>query len=217
MRVNNTRPLPRGLVTELLPAVDSPLPPRLALRKAPSDLCDVLNNDEKSPLHGMIKRASTTKPAGRAVITDTGIVDLIQESLTSSSGCLFPYRDVSRNETDFDGILNALYAYWAAVRDVFPDAWGKPATDSRLMHGTGIRAMGRLMDRVLGVVDARHPNAPALIRQHLALVAPHCHWTTGAWNDLNIRWDEVQNTRRHIQELSSYLIRVYLNARAEAR
>lgn len=218
LRINNTRPLPRGLVTELLPEVDSPLPPRLAIRRAPSALCDVLNTEKASPLQGLIKRASTTRQqAPNAVITDTVVVEMIQESLTSPSGCLFPYRDLSRNETDFDGILNALFIYWAAVRDVFPEAWGRPASKSRLMHGAGIRAMGRLMDRVLGTVDPRLPEAPDLVRQHLNLVAPHCHWTVGTWEGLGLRWNEVENVPRHIQELSSYLIRVYVNARTDLR
>lgn len=218
LRVNNTKPLPRGLVTELLPEVDSPLPPRLKIRQAPSALCDVLNNDAKSPLHGMIKRSSNPKdPTGQAVITDTAIVDMIQESLTSSSGCLYPYRDVTRNETDFGGIVHALSTYWAAVRDTFPEAWGKPPGRSRLMHGAGIRAMGRLMDRILGTIDLRQPDAPEIIRQHLALLVPRCRWTAGVWDDIGIRWNEIQNTPRHIQELSSYLIRVYLDARRHLR
>jgi DGQHR domain-containing protein len=218
VRVNNTRPLPRGLVTELLPEVDSPLPPRLAIRKAPSALCDVLNTDETSPLKGMIKRASAGRSAApEAVITDTVFVEMIQESLMSPSGCLFPYRDVSRNETDFDGVLHALFTYWGAVRDTFPEAWGKTSKKSRLMHGAGIRSMGRLMDRVLGTVDPRLADAPERTRQHLAVVAPYCHWTAGVWDDLGLRWNEVENVNRHIQELSSYLIRVYLNARGELR
>lgn len=218
LRINNTRPLPRGLVTELLPDVDSPLPPRLAIRRAPSELCDVVNTDERSPLRGMLRRASTDKSqTALAVITDTGFVDLIKDSLTTSSGCLFPYRDVGRNETDFDGILHALYTFWDAVRDTFPDAWGKPATKSRLMHGAGIRAMGRLMDRILGIVDPRQPGAPALIREHLALIAPHCRWTSGTWDELNMRWNDVENTPRDIQALSNYLIRVHRNAQAEQR
>ncbi|WP_327023010.1 DGQHR domain-containing protein DpdB [Micromonospora sp. NBC_01739] len=216
LRVNNTRPLPRGLVTELLPEVDSPLPPRLAIRKAPAALCDVLNTDPNSPMYGLIKRASTSREqTPHAVITDTVVVNMLNESLTSSSGCLFPYRDVSRNETDFEAILQALYVYWAAVRDTFPDAWGLPATKSRLMHGAGIRAMGRLMDRILGAVDPRNSNAPETIRQHLALIAPHCHWTAGVWDDLGLRWNEIENMHRHIQELSNYLIRLYHNTRAE--
>jgi DGQHR domain-containing protein len=216
LRVNNTRPLPRGLVTELLPEVDSPLPPRLAIRKAPAALCDVLNTDPSSPMHGLIKRASTTRDqASHAVITDTVVVNMLNESLVSPSGCLFPYRDVSRNETDFDGILQALFTYWSAVRDTFPDAWGKPPSKSRLMHGAGIRAMGRLMDRILGVVDPRSPKAPQTIRQHLALIAPYCHWTEGKWDELNMHWNEIENMHRHIQELSSYLIRVHRNSRVE--
>lgn len=216
LRVNNTKPLPRGLVNELLPEVDTILPPRLTIRKAPSALCDVLNKDERSPFRGMVKRTSTPKNP-KAVITDTAIIQMIQESLGSPSGCLYPYRDLTRNETDFDGIVHALSTYWAAVRDTFPEAWGRPPTRSRLMHGAGIRAMGRLMDRILGFVDLRQPDAPEVIRKHLALLIPHCRWTAGIWEGIGLRWNEIQNMGRHSQELSSYLIRVYLDARAELR
>lgn len=214
VRINNTKPLPRGLVTELLPEVDSPLPPRLAIRKAPSQLCDILHSDKNSPFHGLIKRASTggAKQSG-AVVTDTGIVDMIQESLTSPSGALYPYRDIGRGETDFDGIIQALFIYWAAVRETFPDAWGKPPEKSRLMHGAGIRAMGRLMDRILGTVDPMRSDAPETVRKHLELLAPHCRWTSGVWEEIGHRWNEIENVSKHVHELSNYLIRVYQIAR----
>lgn len=214
VRINNTKPLPRGLVTELLPEVDSPLPPRLAIRKAPSQLCDILHSDKGSPFHGLIKRASSagTKQSG-AVVTDTGIVDMIQESLTSSSGALYPYRDIGRGETDFDGIIQALFIYWTAVRETFPDAWGKPPEKSRLMHGAGIRAMGRLMDRILGIVDPMRSDAPEAVRKHLELIAPHCRWTSGVWEEIGHRWNEIENVSKHVHELSNYLIRVYQIAR----
>jgi len=55
LRINSTRPLPRGLITELLPELSTTvLPPNLALRKAPSALCDLLNRDPESPFHGLI-------------------------------------------------------------------------------------------------------------------------------------------------------------------
>ncbi|MFI6817221.1 DGQHR domain-containing protein DpdB [Nonomuraea sp. NPDC050328] len=214
VRINNTKPLPRGLVTELLPEVDSPLPPRLAIRKAPSQLCDILNSDKNSPFYGLIKRASAagTKQSG-AVVTDTGIVDMIQESLTSHSGALYPYRDIGRGETDFDGIIQALFLYWTAVRETFPDAWGKSPEKSRLMHGAGIRAMGRLMDRILGVVDPLRSDAPETVRKHLELIAPHCRWTSGVWEEIGHRWNEIENVSKHVHELSNYLIRVYQIAR----
>jgi DGQHR domain-containing protein len=211
LRINNTRPLPRGLVTELLPTVKTPLPPRLSLRRTPSALCDLLNRDSDSPFHGLIHRASSQAAHRRAaVVTDTSIVNMLHESLTSPAGCLFPYRNMTSGATDFDGLWTALLLYWTAVRDTFPDAWGKPPTRSRLMHGAGIRAMGRLMDRVLAVVNPRHPAAADQVRADLARIAPHCCWTRGTWDGLGLRWNEIQNVPRHINELSSLLVRLYL-------
>jgi DGQHR domain-containing protein len=213
LRINNTRPLPRGLVTELLPTVKTPLPPRLSLRKTPSALCDLLNRDADSPFQGLIRRASS--PAAHrkhAVVADTSIVNMLQESLTSPAGCLFPYRNITSGETDFDGLWTALLLYWTAVRDTFPDAWGKPPARTRLMHGAGIRAMGRLMDRILAAVNPRRADAAEQVRADLARLAPHCRWTHGTWEGLGLRWDEVQNVPKHINELSSLLVRLYLRA-----
>ena len=111
----------------------------------------------------------------------------------------------------------ALLLYWNAVRDTFPQAWGKPPSQSRLMHGAGIRAMGRVMDRVMASIDARQPGADKLVHADLALLAPYCHWTEGRWDGLGMRWNEIQNVPRHIHELSSYLMRTYLHARAAQR
>src|SRR5206468_6289090 len=59
LRVNSTRPLPRGLITELLPELSTVLPPHLAIRRAPSRLCDLLCRDPESPFFGHIRRSST--------------------------------------------------------------------------------------------------------------------------------------------------------------
>ncbi len=215
LRINNTKPLPRGLVTELLPKISTPLPPRLSVRKLPSALCDLLNTSEESPFRGLIRRPSAgTVGRKTAVVTDTSLVEAMKESLTSPSGCLFPYRNLSSGETDLAGIWQALVLYWAAVKDTFPDAWGKPPAQSRLMHGAGIRAMGRLMDRIMASIDARQPGAADLVAADLALVAPHCRWTNGQWDGLGLRWNEIENVPRHIHELSSFLMRTYLHARA---
>jgi DGQHR domain-containing protein len=216
LRINNTRPLPRGLVTELLPTVTSPLPTRLRLRQTPSALCDLVNRDPDSPFRGLIRR--TSSPAvdrNHAVVADTSVVNMLQESLTSPAGCLFPYRNVTSGETDFDGLWAALLLYWTAVRDTFPDAWGKPPTRSRLMHGAGIRAMGRLMDRVLATVNPRHPDAADQVRADLGRIAPDCRWTRGTWEGLGPRWNEIQNVPKHINELSNFLVRTHLALQAD--
>ena len=156
LRINSTKPLPRGLITELLPEVGTVLPANLALRRTPSALCDMLNRDPKSPFSGLIRRASTRAAnKAKAVVSDTTIVQVLEESLTSPAGCLFPYRNVATGETDFDGVRAVLLTYWCAVRDTFPAAWGLSPKKSRLMHSAGLRAMGRLMDRIMAAVDPR--------------------------------------------------------------
>lgn len=216
MRINNTKPLPRGLVTELLPSISSPLPPRLAIKQAPSKLCDLLNGQE--PFEGLIRRSSTPKPdRAKAVITDTGVVTMLAESLTSPGGCLYPHRNQTSGETDFLSVLKTVTIYWTCVRDTFPDAWGLPAERSRLMHGAGIRAMGRLMDRIMSPLDPHDPDTPKRVMDDLALVAPQCRWRDGTWDELHRPWNGIENTSRDISELSNYLIRVYTHAKAARR
>jgi DGQHR domain-containing protein len=67
LRVNNTRPLPRGLITELLQEVSTVLPAKLAARRIPSVVCDWLNQAAESPFHGLIRRASYPKFPQRVV------------------------------------------------------------------------------------------------------------------------------------------------------
>jgi DGQHR domain-containing protein len=219
LRVNNTRPLPRGLITELLPEVSSPLPANLEARKIPSAVCELLNRDASSPFFELIRRASSPVEARkRALISDASVIKPIQESISSPSGCLFPYRNLATGETDFSGILKVLLVYWTAVKQTFPDAWGKPPNRSRLMHGAGLRAMGRLMDRIMSSVDPRSPQAVCQVEQELRFIAPVCRWTSGRWEELgDLPWDELQNVPRHIRVLSSFLIRAYVRNRGTAR
>lgn len=215
LRVNSSKPLPRGLITELLPEVSTMLPANLATKKMPSAICDWLSREKVSPFCGLIKRASTPKDKkSTTFIVDNTVIKMIEESLSQPSGCLFPYRNISTGETDFDGITTLLVTYWTAVREVFPEAWGKPPAKSRLMHGAGMRAMGRLMDRIMPMIDLRKGNSKADVIRELKRVAPFCRWTKGNWEDMDgIRWNEIQNVPRHINILSNVLIRGYLQAK----
>lgn len=215
LRINNSRPLPRGLITELLPEVSSPLPANMALRKMPAAICDLLNRDEASPFKGLIRRPSTPEAEKkRAVVADTVIVKMIEESLTHTSGCLFPYRNVATGECDHLGIWSVLVTFWCAVRDTFPEAWGKPPTSSRLMHGVGIRSMGKLMDRIMGSIDPRTRGVDKIVRRELGVIAPLCRWTSGTWDELGgVEWNELQNLHKHLSILSNFLIRAYLERR----
>src|SRR5438046_8965442 len=80
LRVNNTKPLPRGLITELLPEVSTPLPANLQAKKIPSALCELLNSEPHSPFHKLISRASTNQENRRgALVADTSIIKMLQE------------------------------------------------------------------------------------------------------------------------------------------
>ena len=217
LRVNNSRPLPRGLITELLPEVSTDLPARMAARRIPSAICDWLNQDARSPFRGMIRRPSQTKAEqAKAVITDTSLIKVLEESLGTPNGCLYPFRNVATGETDFESISQLLLTYWTAVKKTFPDAWGKTAEKSRLMHGTGLRAMGRLMDKVMPQISDRGPKGIARAEKELALIEPMCHWTAGQWDEMGgLKWNELQNVPRHVQMLSWVLINAYLKAKEE--
>jgi DGQHR domain-containing protein len=212
LRINNSKPLPRGLVTELLPDVDSPLPPKLAVKKIPSALCDLLNKENGSPFRGLIKRPSTqANRSTTEVITDTVIIKMIEESLTNPSGCLFPYRNIATGEYDQQAIWSVLTTFWSAVKQVFPEAWGKSPNTSRLMHGVGIRSIGKLMDRIMASINPSDENAQALVVKELRLIAPVCRWTNGVWEELDgLKWDEILTTNRHYSLLYNFLIRQYL-------
>jgi DGQHR domain-containing protein len=216
LRVNNSRPLGRDLLAELLPEVPTQLPSKLAAQKAPSVLCDILNRDPNSPFHGLIRRASTPKDKKqRAVVATLSVINMIRDSISSPRGCLFPYYNVATREADVEGIRAVLYTYWGAVKNTFPDAWGKPPTQSRLMHGAGIRSMGRLMDRVMRSLDPQADKAVERAERELQLIAPICQWTGGRWEGLgNLGWNEVQNTPTHINSLSSLLVSFYVQVKA---
>lgn len=218
LRVNTVQPLPIGLVTELLPEITRVPSARMSTRKLPSALVDMLNQDAESPFRGIIRRASTDPDTKKSTyVTDTSLVEAIRESIESPSGVLFPYRNIATGNTDTEGIRRALIAYWGAVHDVFEEAWAKPATKSRLMHGVGIRAMGRLMDRVMTHVRDDDPEARSKAAGELALIADHCAWSEGSWDALGLPWNDLQNTPRHISALSNFLVRTYLAERTKRK
>jgi DGQHR domain-containing protein len=216
LRINSAKPLRRGLITELLPTISASLPATMAVRRIPSALCDVLNEDQDSPFRGMIKRASSAGSDSKTrFVSDEAIVAMLTASIESPSGCLFPYRNIATGQTDFVAIRKLLLTYWGAVKSTFPNAWGLSPSRSRLMHGAGIRAMGQLMDRVMGTLDLADPRLTKHVERELDKVRGACQWTSGSWDLLNgKRWNDIQNTPNDIRLLSNALVRTYLSATA---
>jgi DGQHR domain-containing protein len=204
--VNKARPLPIRLINELLPEIGVQLPRDLGIRKIPSELCNLLNHDQKSPFYGLVRRLSQTD-LENAVIIDTALIKVMTNSIRNPLGALSLYRQTEDGQVDIDGMYRTMFVFWDAVKNTFSDAWGKSPTKSRLMHSAGIQATGVLMDRIMtrlhGQQDPRHE-----ITQSLRRLRPYCHWTEGTWEGLGLKWNEVQNVPNHVRGLSDLLVRL---------
>jgi DGQHR domain-containing protein len=209
--VNKARPLPHRLIDELLPETSGVvLPHELASRRIPSALCNALAEDKLSPFYGLIRRPSMSHDSERVVL-DSAVTRMIRDRINHPLGALAPFKTFGETRTNVQRMYQLLFAYWAAVKEVFPDAWGKPAVKSRLMHSAGIAAMGVLMDRIiarLGTPDDLQPK----VRTELRRIARKCAWTEGTWPLVQTRWDAIESTPRDIRTLSDVLVRLYSEA-----
>ena len=204
--VNSTKPLPKGLIYELLPTTQTTLPTLLQRRRFPACLLDCLNRDDNSSLFQKIRTPTT--PEG--VIKDNSVLRMIENSL--SDGVLYRFRDTSNGEGDVESMLEVLNRFWWAVQVVFENAWGLNPRRSRLMHGAGIVSLGFVMDaisdryRAIGI-----PSQDQFVADLLPL-KDVCRWTDGYWDfgpGCQRKWNEIQNTSKDIQLLANYLLVQY--------
>ena len=138
--INNTRPLPKALVYELLPQVED-LPKRMSNRSQAALLTEALNYRNGSSLKGLIRQQ--TNPRG--VIRDTVLQRVIMTSI--SDGALRLY--ANENALLLDKGFSLISEFFHAVQHVFRNDWEHhtPKT-SRLIHGTGVTAMGYVMEAI---------------------------------------------------------------------
>jgi DGQHR domain-containing protein len=205
--VNKAKPLPTRLINELLPETGEIVLPRdLSARRVPSEICGLLNRDPKSPFHKLIKRPSD-RGASDSVVTDTGVITMIRNSMNNPLGALSPYKSSGREGADVSAMYRLLVNFWSAVKAVFPEAWGKDPRHSRLMHSAGIEAMGVLMDKIYARLSGDED--VKVVQRELEKVAPACRWTKGTWETLGVSWNEIQNTPRDIKKLQDTLVRAY--------
>ena len=204
--VNSTKPLPKGLIYELLPTTAAWLPSRLRRRRFPALLLDRLNRDIDSPLQGLIQTPTT--PQG--VIKDNSILKMLENSL--SDGLLYRFRDPKSEGGRTEEMLVLLKAFWASVAETFADAWALPPRRSRLMHGAGIVSLGFLMDAIADRHRASGLPTKIQFLADLTPLIPVCRWVDGYWDfgpGQQRKWNEVQNTAKDVQLLTNYLILQY--------
>src|SRR3954471_122205 len=205
--VNSAKPLPKGLIYELLPTTPvEDLPVLLLKRRYPAVLLDRLNYDADSPLLRRIRTPTTAE----GTIKDNSVLKMLAISI--EDGALYQWFDPDTGEGDTEAMLDLLKAFWHAVSETFPEAWDVSPRRSRLVHGVGIVALGCLMDEI--TYHLREEGIPTARRfeEQLRLIAPDCAWTGGVWKfraSDKRRWNELQNTPRDIKTLSDHLVRLY--------
>jgi DGQHR domain-containing protein len=206
--INNTRPLPKTLIYELLPEVDG-LPERFTARKFSARIVDRLNFSAGSALRGSIRQH--TNPAG--VLSDIAMQKLVMNS--ASDGAI---RDFIQYEDREDHAVQLVSEFFAAVESVFGPEWvGMTPRQSRLVHGAGLVAMGMVMDRLYysdgALTQGQFVPALQALKEHTA-------WTSGQWHfsDTDIRpWNGIQNTPSDIDLLTRYLIAALKKAQRKPR
>jgi DGQHR domain-containing protein len=195
--INNTRPLPKTLIYELLPNVDG-LPERFTQRKFSARIVDMLNFQRGSSLYGEVRQH--TNPTG--VISDTAMQRLVMNS--TSDGAI---RSLMHFEDREERAFHLVSEFFHAVAEVYGPAWhGMSPRFSRLRHGAGIIAMGFVMDHLHGVEGASERDQ---FEPGLRLLAPHTAWTSGQWplDAWDTRpWNGIQNTPNDIDLLTRYLV-----------
>jgi DGQHR domain-containing protein len=222
--VNSTKPLPKGLIYELLPSTDMQLSTNLQRKRFPAYLLERLNFDSGSPLHRAIQTPTTPfldprsgsgkkgpKPSQlQGFIKDNSVLRMLENSL--NDGALYRFKQRGDGQMDTDGMLQLLFNFWDAVRTVFPESWNLPPAKSRLTHGVGVMSMGYLMD---AITDRFRNNGTPTHEQFagdLMPLKPLCSWTSGYWDfgpGAQRKWNEIQNTSKDIQMVANYLLIKY--------
>jgi DGQHR domain-containing protein len=195
--INNTRPLPKTLIYELLPNIEG-LPERFTQRKFSARIVDRLNFTRGSSLYGEIRQH--TNPTG--AISDTAMQKLIMNS--ASDGAV---RDLLQHEDREHRAYHLVSEFFHAVANVFGPAWaGMTPRLSRLRHGAGIVSMGFVMDHLY---SAQGATSRQQFEPGLRLLQPYTAWTSGQWQleAFDTRpWNGIQNTPNDIDLLTRYLV-----------
>ncbi len=211
--INNTRPLSKDLIYELLPSVDG-LPPRLTGRTFASKMTQDLNFKKDSIFYGLIKLH--TNPYG--TISPNSVQKVIMNSKTNGA-----MREIFLDK-GYSDCMKLIDNFFTAISKVFEDDWflkdsnGQFIYDgnknkaiqrpnkSRLTHGAGIVSMGHIMDTIFTI---RRFETVGQFIDILNLIKPYTAWSSGSWKfeSGEKNFSEIQNIGNHISELRDFLFK----------
>jgi DGQHR domain-containing protein len=211
--INNTKPLPKPLIYELLPEVKSELPSTYKDKQLPNRLISILNAQIHSPFYKAIK--THTQPDG--YIKDNTMIKALNSSLTD--GILYELSEHEIGMNDIESMCSLLNAFWGAVQKIFPNDWKMNPKETRLTHGAGILALSNLMEVVLYKKILRtNPNylgdksfITTDFEKYLLPLKEKIDWSKGKYDfgDGYIRnIMDIQNTNKDIDLFRHYLLKL---------
>ena len=209
--INNTKPLPKPLIYELLPEVNSELPSTYRDKQLPNKLISILNTQHHSPLFHTIK--THTHPEG--YIKDNTILKSLTSSL--SDGILYELSEHEIGMNDIESMTNLLNAFWGAVQKTFPKDWKLDPKKTRLTHGAGILSLSSVMEDILYKKILR--KNPAYIEsksyitsdfiKYLEPLKEKIDWSNGKYDfgDGYVRSImDIQNTSKDVNLFRNYIL-----------
>jgi DGQHR domain-containing protein len=72
---------------------------------------------------------------------------------------------------ELEYVAQALYVYWQAVRETWPQFWGKKPREQRLFAAIGLQAMIQLYDRAMEGIDVNSAAAVKQVQERLKAVS----------------------------------------------
>jgi DGQHR domain-containing protein len=206
--VNSTKPLPQGLIYELLPDTGIRLSSKYEKRKLSTSLLQYVLTDTNSPFF----RAILTPTNSEGFIKDNSFLRMVENSL--NDGVLYKFKTFKEQDSFCALCVTLLNSYWSAVKDVFRDAWGLRPEKSRLSHGVGIISLGYLMDAICDKYRSIEIPPVEVFKAELNILKPFCAWTCGAWklgDNFLKPWNEVQNLSKDIELISNFILTKFKN------
>lgn len=210
--INNTKPLAKSLINELLPEINTELPSIYKDKQLPNKIIAILNSQKHSPFYQMIK----THTFQEGYLKDNTIIKAINKSLTE--GILYELSEHVIGVNDIESMINLLNAFWGAVKVIFPKDWKLTPTKTRLTHGAGILALSDVMEQIIySQILKKNPKyledksfIPSDFEKYLIKLKDKINWQNGEYDfssNGHIRnIMDIQNTSKDIGIFSNFIL-----------
>ena len=209
MLVNNSKPLPKTLLNELMPNTVTALPKTMEERRLPNLLIQELNRNEHSVFFNRIK--THTCPDG--YIAENSLLQCIKTAISDGFIYKFTANAVTkRKEHDIDSILHIINTYFTAVAELWSEDFNSKPKDTRLTHGIGFDTLFT----ILNYIEARiSKDLLSYSKEDFRNILEklNINWKKmliPVDEDTNINIMNLQNNSRDKKFLSNYLVYHFL-------